>query len=62
MKAEFVVGDVTVWLGAEGAEGIDRSRRSFRPDEAAGGAGFDAAVGDEKEEKSPKPLLLGARA
>jgi hypothetical protein len=60
LKAEFTEGDAIVWLGAEGAEGIERSRRSPKPEDAAGGAGFDTVVaGDEKEEKSPKPLLLG---
>ena len=56
MKAEFIGGDATggeVTLGAgAGAEGIDRSRRSFIPE--AGAAGLEGA-GDVKAPKSPKP-------
>lgn len=50
------------WLGAEGAvDGIERSRRSPRPEEA--GAGFGAlavVVGDVKDEKSPRTPELEA--
>jgi hypothetical protein len=57
LKAEFIGGDVIggeAALGAgAGAEGMDKSRRSPRPDDDA--AGFDGA-GDEKEEKSLRPL------
>ena len=57
LKAELIDEDATggeVTLGAgAGAEGIDRSRRSFMPD--AGAEGFDDA-GDVKAAKFPKPL------
>jgi hypothetical protein len=56
LKAEFMGGDAIGGsaLGAgAGAEGMDRSRRSPRPDEDA--AGWDGA-GDENEEKSERPL------
>lgn len=57
LKAEFMGGDA---IGGEdilgagaGAEGIDKSRRSFMPE--AGAAGFDGAV-EANAEKLPKPL------
>jgi hypothetical protein len=57
LKAEFVGGDASggeVTLGAgAGADGIDRSRRSFIP-LAAGAAGLEGA-GEEKALKSAKP-------
>ena len=46
-------GDVTLGAGA-GAEGMEKSRRSFMPD-AAGAVGLDGA-GDEKPPKFPSPL------
>jgi hypothetical protein len=58
LKAEFAggeakAGEVTLGAGA-GAEGMDRSRRSFMPD-AAGAAGLDGG-GEEKAPKFPRPL------
>jgi hypothetical protein len=57
LNAEFVGGDASggeVTLGAgAGADGMDRSRRSFIP-LAAGAAGLDGA-GEEKALKSAKP-------
>ena len=57
MNAEFVGGDCIggeAALGAgAGAEGMERSRRSPRPEDDA--AGLDGA-GEENEEKSPRPL------
>lgn len=65
MNAEFMVGDAMVWLGARGAgagaaAGIERSRRSFRPEEDAAGLGA-LVLGDVNDEKSPNPLVLGLR-
>jgi hypothetical protein len=59
LNAEFIGGEAigAAGLGAgAGAEGIERSRRSPRPEDDA--AGFDGA-GDEKEEKSPPRPLEG---
>jgi hypothetical protein len=57
LKAEFIGGDAigaAAALGAgAGAEGIDRSSRSPRPEEDA--ADLDGA-GDENEAKSNRPL------
>jgi hypothetical protein len=59
LKAEFIGGEAIgagAALGAgAGAEGMERSRRSPRPDDEAGAAGLDGA-GVENEEKSPSPL------
>jgi hypothetical protein len=64
LKAELIDGDVTTGgdtgldCGA-GLDGIDRSSRSFIPDDEAGAAaGLGAlAAGDVKDENSPKPLV-----
>jgi hypothetical protein len=60
LNAEFKFGEVMGCLGAEGAgagAGMDRSRRSSRPEEVA--AGLEAVVvGEVKEEKSPNPPVL----
>jgi hypothetical protein len=56
LKAEFMGGDdiggAAFGVGA-GSDGMDRSRRSPRPDDD--GVGLEGS-GDEKDEKSPRPL------
>lgn len=57
LKALFIEGDATGWLGAAGAGAPkERSRRSFMPDAEAAGFGGAEAAGDVNDEKSPKPL------
>jgi hypothetical protein len=56
LNAEFMGGEViggAAFGAGAGADGIDRSRRSPRPEEDA--AGLEGS-GDVKDEKSPRPL------
>jgi hypothetical protein len=62
MEGEAIGGDVNDWLGAEGgAAGIDKSRRSFKPELGVDDFGGAAVANDVKDERSEKPLVLELR-